>query len=135
MGVHLMPRFARVEDNIVREIIVADELPPFHDDIATQFHEVPDEVEQHWYLDGEDWKKPKDIEVLEVPYMKFLMLLKAQDVGPRRHLYKTFSILGHDDKEAAILALQECSDMITPEVLNQMIAAIENSITWLEYYS
>lgn len=37
-----MNHFGRVEGGVVREIIIADVLPPFHPDITRTFHIVPD---------------------------------------------------------------------------------------------
>ena len=43
-----MARFARVEGGIVREIITAEALPPFHPTIAAQFRSVADSVQVGW---------------------------------------------------------------------------------------
>lgn len=36
-----MPTYARIQNNIVRELLTAPELPPFHPDIEEQFVAVP----------------------------------------------------------------------------------------------
>jgi hypothetical protein len=53
-----MKRFARVENGIVREVIVAKELPEFHEDIRKQFSEAPANVKEGWTFDGEAFTPP-----------------------------------------------------------------------------
>jgi len=48
-----MARFARVEGGVVREILVADKLPPFHPEIAAQFIAVADDVLEGWHRSGD----------------------------------------------------------------------------------
>jgi len=53
-----MARFARIQGGEVREILLADTLPPFHPDIAAQFREVANEVREGWTLNGDLLEPP-----------------------------------------------------------------------------
>lgn len=54
-----MARFARIEKGIVREILVADKLPPFTPEITAQFRECSVGVREGWTFDGVNWEAPK----------------------------------------------------------------------------
>lgn len=53
-----MKRFARVEDNIVKEILVCDELPPFTPEIQAQFQEVSSNIIEGWVFDQGNFVPP-----------------------------------------------------------------------------
>jgi hypothetical protein len=53
-----MTTFARVDGGIVREIIVADALPPFTPEITAQFHAAPDGIAEGWTFDGTTFAAP-----------------------------------------------------------------------------
>lgn len=53
-----MSKFARVEGGVVQEVLVADELPPFHPTVAAQWHPAPDNVQPTWTYNGSAYAAP-----------------------------------------------------------------------------
>lgn len=51
-------RFGRIVNGVVVEILVADELPPFVPEIAEQFREVAENVQQNWVASGNSFVAP-----------------------------------------------------------------------------
>ena len=53
-----MKTFARIQDGVVMEIIIAEVLPEFHPEIAATFVEAPEGTEQHYLFDGTTFTPP-----------------------------------------------------------------------------
>lgn len=53
-----MKTFVRISEGYVREVIVADQLPELHPDVAALFIEAPDGVQEYWTFDGAIWSPP-----------------------------------------------------------------------------
>lgn len=53
-----MKTFARIQDGVVMEIIIAEVLPEFHPEVAATFVEAPEGTEQHYTFDGTTFTPP-----------------------------------------------------------------------------
>ena len=54
-----MKTFARIQDGVVMEVIIAEVLPEFHPEIAATFVEAPEGTEQHYTFDGLNFTAPQ----------------------------------------------------------------------------
>lgn len=72
-------KIVRLKDNVVIEIIPDYALPVdvwYGEEFAEQCVEAPDNVEQHWTYDGEDFHEPKQVPVVEPD-----VILRASDLA------------------------------------------------------
>lgn len=61
-------KIVRLKDNVVVEIIPEYATPVetwYGEEFAKQCVEAPDNVEQHWIYDGENFSEPKQVPVVE----------------------------------------------------------------------
>jgi len=65
-----MKKFARIQNNKVMQIIEADNLPPFHPDVALQFEELDTSVMEGFVRPGDPspFAAPVILEPMVVPY-------------------------------------------------------------------
>jgi len=91
-----MKRYARIKDNKVAEIVEAEDIKNmFHKDLADQFQEVDETVEERDEFDGETFSKPQ---------------AKVPKVNPKRY---SMLDLAKAAKKAAQGDETDIDDMIT----------------------
>jgi len=91
---------ARVVNNIAQDVTGGDVDELFHPNVASQFVDVPDEVENGWEFDGVDWNAPEvaspppttpTIKSIDIP--GFLLLFTHQERIKARELRATDEII------------------------------------------
>ena len=124
-----MPRFGRIQNNIIMEIIVADELPEFHPEVAAAFQVISDEAQENWVVNGNSFSAPVFNETISP-----LDQLKALFLGLPLTVRASFSTVRSDVLNAIIendieLALYLINAVQVPTELqtkkDQMIQLIE----------
>jgi len=77
-----MKKFARIQNNEVLEIIEADELPPFHPEVASQFEEVDLLVEEGYIRPDSNGVFTAPVPIIPTPEDQKLIDLRAtEDLG------------------------------------------------------
>lgn len=69
-------RFARLENNIVKEIFEGDSLPEFHPSFVW-ISDIGDSVSEGWVYDGEDFSSPEDLKTIDEVRIEKIAEVKA----------------------------------------------------------